>query len=92
MFFSLTNPGNTPLKLKVNFPENAVCHFSNYGPTFGGGYDLHVSNLSDTNRESYLNLVSYEFPNNIKGKEGGILIGGSDHNFQTVKIEVFQVV
>ena len=44
--FSLTNPGNTPLKLKVNFPENAVCHFSNYRPTFGV-YDLHVSSLSN---------------------------------------------
>ena len=81
------------LKLKVKSQEHAVYHHSSYGPTFGGGYDLHVSSLSNSNRKSYMNLVSYEFPNKIKGIEGGILIvGGSDHNFQTDEIEVFQVV
>jgi len=45
--FSLTNPSNTPLKLKVYIPENAVCHHLSYGPTFGGGHDLYVSSLSN---------------------------------------------
>ena len=87
--FSLTNSSNTPLKLKVNFPENAVYHFLNYGPTFGAGRDLHVSSLSNT---SYMNLKSYEFPNGISGNEGGqFIVGGYDNKFQTAEIEVFQV-
>jgi len=91
--FSLTNPSNTPLKLKVKSPENAVCQGSSYGPTFGGGHDLHVSSLSYTNRDSYMNLHLYEFPNGKGGNEGGKFIaGGSDNYFQTTEIEVFQVV
>ncbi len=90
--FSLTNPSNTPLKLKVKLPENAVYHDSSYGPIFGGGYDLHVYSLSNTNRNSYMNLDSYEFPNGKSGIEGGkFIVGGSDLKFKTVEIEVFQV-
>jgi len=86
--FSLSS---TPLKMKVKLPEYAVCHFSNYGPTFGCGHDLHVSSLSNTNRDSYMNLHSYEFPNGLSGAEGGKLIaGGSDSKFKTTEIEVFQ--
>ncbi len=36
---------------------------------------------------------SYEFPNGKGGNEGGIfIVGGSNCFFQTVEIEVFQVV
>jgi len=89
--FSLTNPSNTPLKLKANLPQNAVNHHSGVGPTFGSGYDLHVSSLSNTNRDSYMNLHSYEFPNGLSGAEGGkFIVGGSDKKFQIIEIEVFQ--
>jgi len=81
--FSLTNPSNIPLKLKVISPENAVYHSSTYGPTFGSGHDLQVSNLSNTNRQSFMKLTSYEFPNGESE--------GSEIKFQTVEIEVFQV-
>jgi len=90
--FSLTNPSKTPFKLKVKSSLNAVCHFTNYGPTFGGGHDLHVSSLSNTNRESYMKFGFYEFPNGISGTEGGkFIVGGSDNKFQTVEVEMFQV-
>jgi hypothetical protein len=90
--FSLTNPSNTPLKLKVKPAQNAVWHHSNYGPTFGDGWDLYVSSLSNTNRQNFMNLTSYEFPNGLSGNEGGeFIVGGSDSYFQTVEIEVFQV-
>jgi len=58
--FSLINPSNTPLKLKVCIPENAVYHNSSYGPTFGGGYDLHVSSLSNTVKTRYNEMVYNE--------------------------------
>ena len=79
--------------MKVKLPEYAVRNYSNYGPTFGGGHDLIVTSLSNTNRQSCMNLHSYEFPNEKGGNEGGkFIVGGSDHKFQTTEIEVFQVV
>jgi len=37
-----------------------------------------------------MNLTSYEFPNGLSEDEGGkFIVGGSDHKFQTVEIEVF---
>jgi hypothetical protein len=91
--FSLTNPSNTPLKLKVKSPENAVYNYSNNDPAFGAGRDLYISSLSNTNRHSGMTLCSYEFPNGIKGNEGGkFIVGGSDNSFQTIEIEVFQVI
>jgi len=60
--FSLTNLSNTPLKIKVKSSQYAVYHNSNYGPAFGGGHDLHVSSFSNTNRNSYMKFISYEFP------------------------------
>jgi len=91
--FSLTNVINTPLKLKVKAPQCAVVHNLAYGPLFGyEGEDLCVYNLSNTNRQSFMNLRSYEFPNGKSGSEGGqFIVGGSDKFFQTVEIEVFQV-
>jgi len=90
--FSLTNPSNTPLKLKVKPAKNAVYQYSSFGPTFGSGHDLYVSSLSNTNRGSYMIFSAYEFPNGLSGHEGGkFLVGGSDSCFQTVEIEVFQV-
>jgi len=86
--FSLTNPSSTLLKLKVKPGQDAVSHYSLSGPKFG---DLHVSSSSNTNRDSYMNFSSYEFPNGKGGNEGGKFIaGGSNNYFQTTEIEVFQ--
>ncbi len=39
-----------------------------------------------------MNLSAYEFPNGKICTEGGqFIVGGYDHTFQTVEIEVFQV-
>ncbi len=90
--FSLTNTSNTPLKLNVKSPKKAVYHSLDCGPTFGGGCDLYVSSLSNTNRNSCMYLESYEFPNGMSDVEGGKFIGGGSCIFQTADIEVFQVV
>jgi len=90
--FSLINPTNTPLTLKVKSPKNSVYHHSNYGPTFGDGCDMYVSSLSNTNIYSNMNLNAYVFPNGKSGNEGGkFIVGGSDHYFQTAEMEVLQV-
>lgn len=89
--FTLTNPSGTPMKLKVNEPENAVLH-SSLGPTFGWGYDLFVSCLSNTNRRSCMLLRSYdnELPNGKKGV-GRFIIGAEYYKFKTMEVEVFKV-
>ena len=78
--------------MKVKSSKNAVGQFPNYGPWFGGGPDLCVSSLSNTNRNSYMRFHSYKSPNGMRSIEGGqFIVGGSDFFFQTVEIEVFQV-
>ncbi len=62
------------------------------GPTFGSGHDLYVSSPSNTNRNSCIQLNSYEFPNGISITEGGkFIVRGSDLKFQTLEIDVFQI-
>jgi len=90
--FSFKNSTETPLKLKVNMPASAVYHGPTYGPSFGSGRDLCVYDLSNTSRFTYMTLHSYEYPDGKSGNEGGnFIVGGSDNHFQTVEIEVFQV-
>ena len=39
-----------------------------------------------------MRLESYEFPDGRRGDEGGeFMVGGGDYRFQTVEIEVFEV-
>ena len=81
-----------PLKMKVKpgQEQNAVYH----GPTFGGGHDLHVSDSSNSNNNSYIDSnASYDGPNGKTGEEGGKFIHGNPSlYFQTVEVEVFQIV
>ena len=65
-----------------------------HGPVFGGGggCDLVLLNSSNTNRNSYMNLQAFELAEGKSGHEGGkFIVGGSDYNFQTVEVEIYQV-
>ena len=97
--FSFTNPTNSPLKLRIKQEStgNAVHHGSSYGPTLGksptGDGDLYVSSESNSNSDSWMTFKSYEFPDGKSGSEGGkFVVGGSNNKFQTVEIEVYQIV
>ena len=82
--FSLVNPQNVgPYKTMVNMQQYSIYCLSSYGPTFGGGHDLHISDNSNTNSNSYNNAHSYPNPY-------GFLDGQS--NFQTVEIEVYNII
>jgi hypothetical protein len=93
--FSLTNPANLPSKMKdkaQGLPPTVYHHYS-YGPTFGGGHDLHISNCSNTNRSSFVNPASYDFPKTIHDPSIERFIHGeSNFYFNTVEVEVFQVI
>ena len=58
--FSLVNkPGWAPVKLPQTDSSNrySICQCSSgYGPIFGGGNDLHISNYASSNSNSYSNL------------------------------------
>ena len=60
--FSLVNkPGWAPVKLPQtgrysSSRAHSVCFIPSFGPTFGGGHDIHISNSASSNSHSYSNL------------------------------------
>jgi hypothetical protein len=63
---------------------------SNYGPTFGGGHDFHISDNSNTNKDSYSNLgYSYSHPDYAYGSEEAKSFLTGTYNFQVSEIEVY---
>ncbi|XP_031570080.1 uncharacterized protein LOC116304478 [Actinia tenebrosa] len=58
--YSLYNTnGYSPIKLTFNrhlYYQYAIYGINSYGPTFGGGHDLHISNYASSNTNSYTNL------------------------------------
>jgi len=92
--FSLSNKENTPIKFKCVDPKYAVYSNPNhfYGPTFGKGHDLFISDNSNSSSNSFSNLgISYQNPsytNNNDSRQAQMLLAGS-FNFKTDEIEVF---
>ena len=87
--FSLVNPGGTgPTKmaLKTTQRANGIYCNSSYGPTFGAGHDLQISNAPNANTSSYSNLNNtYDCPPNQSGTT--FLVGNK--NFTVNEYEVF---
>jgi hypothetical protein len=89
--FSFKNQTNSALKFNCIKTEFSINCDGNYGPTFGRGHDLFISNNSNANIESYSNPGnSYQLPpgytyNTDQAKN---LLAGSD-NFKVNEIEVF---
>jgi len=88
--FTLTNPSNMPLKLAITVSGYALYDGASYGPTFGGGFDMHISDGSNINTNSYSSFHSYTYPNGKYGSAGGSFILGG-YGFQVAEIEVFLV-
>jgi hypothetical protein len=92
--FSLRRSGNSNKeRFNVTRPDSAIYGYSSYGPTFGGGFDIYVSDSSNTNRYSYSNLGnSYQLPKNITygSVEARNYLAGS-LKWKTTEIEVYQV-
>eukprot|EP01114_Cavostelium_apophysatum_P015092 TRINITY_DN4046_c0_g1_i1.p1 TRINITY_DN4046_c0_g1~~TRINITY_DN4046_c0_g1_i1.p1 ORF type:complete len:340 (-),score=67.20 TRINITY_DN4046_c0_g1_i1:60-974(-) len=85
--FTLTNPRNIVAKFPLVKSATATFDSPNYGPTFGGGYDLHVCDCSDIYTNSYFGL-----PNSYADDLGyGEHTFTGSKNFQTSEIEVYSV-
>jgi hypothetical protein len=76
--------------MKCIIPSCAIYALRGYGPTFGGGHDLHICTNSNTSNGSYSNLgISYKHPYYARGSnEAQSFLAGSC-NFLTTEIEVF---
>lgn len=91
--FSLANKVNVkPLKLAHSLRADrpySIFTAIGYGPTFGNGHDLHISNHANSNSNSYTNLGhTYKAP---PGQQANIFLAGT-HYFVPSEVETFYLV
>ena len=92
--FSLVNNDNKPIKMKINQNgQNAIYCYRTWGPTFGKGFDFHISSDSNTNRHSITDLgKTYQHPNyQINSNDAQSFLARS-YKFSTREIEVFEII
>ena len=83
----------------TRYPQYALCDVWQYGPTFGAGHDLMIFGWSyDGSRDSYHNVHSYNYGQDVNNRGGGRLTnlvtdgGGHQKNmFRVTSIETWQV-
>jgi hypothetical protein len=91
--FSLRNkedlsPFKAPLK-DQNTPY-AIYTYHTFGPTFGAGYDMHISNNAASNTRSYTHFNhNYQAPSGVS--DTSTILAGTNY-FQPSEIEVFYIV
>ena len=90
--FSFKSPSNevgtAKMRIKQNMCSQVIYHGSSYGPTFGGGHDLHIANDANNSSSAYSVLGNtYEIP---PGQTDTFLVGSK--NFKVSEIEVFQII
>ncbi|KXJ07053.1 hypothetical protein AC249_AIPGENE14670 [Exaiptasia diaphana] len=51
-----------PLKLPIQDQQSAIHPGSDYGPIFGGGHDMYISNYASSNSISAFHVYSYKAP------------------------------
>ena len=74
------------MPLKGTKKQYGIYCNSGYGPSFGGGHDLHIANGANANSTSYSNLGNtYQCPANANSSS--FLAGQS--NFIVNEVEVF---
>jgi hypothetical protein len=67
---------------------DTIRNYGSYGPTFGGGYDLHVCDKCGSSSNSYSSLGSTD--RNHTGIAGNQVLTGAC-KFTVAEIEVFEV-
>ena len=91
--FSLRNKENLPpfkAPLKSQGTSYAIYTRSSYGPTFGAGHDLYISDNAASNTNSYTNFGSYYQPPPGVSSSRTILAGS--YHFTPSEVEVFYLV
>nr|XP_058971550.1 uncharacterized protein LOC131797909 [Pocillopora verrucosa] len=88
--FSLYNvKGYNPVKLtQYRNQQYAMYRCNTYGPTFGNGHDIYISDGSGNNQNSYTRCgYTYTIPSGYSYGDCGFFTGGS--NFSPTDVEVF---
>lgn len=85
-FVNASGVASTKMKLRGSSNQSGIYCASSYGPTFGGGHDLHICSNSNGNNSSYSNLnYTYECPPNVTANT---FLAGIN-NFYVNELEVF---
>ncbi|KAL9961767.1 hypothetical protein ACROYT_G030783 [Oculina patagonica] len=86
--FSLHNKeGLAPFKSMVTSPSVAIRFRTRYGPTFGGGHDIYISDNANSNTNSYANFGSYySVPSGVQDRT--TILAGTN-KFTPDEVEVF---
>ena len=86
--FSLRNKeGFGPFKSAVTKSTYAIYRRSSYGPTFGGGHDIHIANNANSNTNSYTDFGhSYSVPSGVQDRR--TILPGTNR-FTPDEVEVF---
>jgi hypothetical protein len=91
--FSVRNKENlSPFKapLKDQNTPFAIYTYHSYGPVFGEGHDLFISNNAASNTRSYTNFNhNYQAPSGVS--DTSTILAGTNY-FQPSEIEVFYIV
>jgi len=91
--YSLHNiNGYAPAKqqIKTAFKQYAIDRRSNYGPTFGGGHDIHISNNAASNKQSYTSCGNtYPLPPGYYSSRSSCTFYAGSYKFTPTDIEVF---
>ena len=91
--FSLVNKENRPLIFEQTCNDgHSIGSFKHYGPIFGAGNDIFISDSSNTNIQSFSNLgATYTHPDYPYGSEKAKTILAGARYFQVQEIEVFHM-
>ena len=86
--FSLRNKeGLSPFKSMVADPSYAINRYPGYGPSFGGGQDIYITNNANSNTGSHTFFGnSYSVPS---GVQDSLTILAGTYNFTPDEVEVF---
>lgn len=84
LFTLVNSEGVPPTKFDVTHPKYATLHHPRYGPMFGGGADLCISDECHEKPGSYSNL-----PHSYDGPQASTSLLMGDYNFTVKDYEVF---
>ena len=71
----------------VTNPSRAIYRRSSYGPTFGGGHDIHIANNANSNSNSYSDFgYYYSAPSGVQERK--TILAGT-YKFTPDEVEVF---
>jgi len=75
------------MKSMVTNPSYAIYRGTSYGPTFGGGHDMHIADNANSNTNSHTNFgSSYPVPSGVQDRT--TILAGTMH-FSPDEMEVF---